>query len=112
MRLKWSVVPLLCVAFALSCLAGGVGTVGGQVLSSNGKPAVDARVILQASDGGYLQTAQTNADGKFWFAELPEGQYDVRASDNGRVSEWRQNVWVSPGKQTNITLHLHGDKSK
>ena len=112
MRLKWSFVPLLCVALALSCLAGGLGTVGGQVLNGDGKPAANARVMLQASDGGDMQTAQTNADGRFWFAELPEGQYDVRASDKGLISEWRQNVWVSPGKQTNVTLHLHVNKIK
>lgn len=105
MRLGWSLALLLCMGLTPTCLAGGLGTVGGQVLS-DGRPVADAHVTLQASDGGHLQTTDTNTDGKFWFASLPEGQYDVRASDHGRISEWRQNVWVSPGKQSNVVLHL------
>ena len=49
-------------------------------------------------------------EGRFWFASLPEGQYSVRASDGSRVSEWRQGVWVAPGEQTNIVLHLRSKK--
>jgi protocatechuate 3,4-dioxygenase beta subunit len=84
----------------------GLGTVGGQVLDAQGTPVAAALVTLQASDGGQLQTTQTNTDGRFWFASLPEGQYPVRVSDHGLVSEWRQNVWVAPGRQTDVTLHL------
>jgi len=86
--------------------AAGLGTVGGQVLDPKGKPVADARVTLQDSDGGHLQTTETNTQGHFWFPSLPEGQYSVRASDRGLISEWRQNVWVSPGHQTDVTLSL------
>ncbi|MBZ5694936.1 MAG: carboxypeptidase-like regulatory domain-containing protein [Acidobacteriia bacterium] len=60
---------------------------------------------------GHRRTAETNQQGRFWFASLPEGQYGVRASYQGRVSEWRQNVWVAPGEQTNVVLHLQAKKS-
>jgi hypothetical protein len=86
--------------------AAGLGTVGGQVLDLKGKVVAAARVTLQDSEGGHLQTTETNMQGRFWFPSLPEGQYSVRASDPGRVSEWRQNVWVSPGRQTDVNLHL------
>jgi len=100
--------------------AAGLGTVGGQVLDLKGKAVADARVTLQDSEGGHLQTTETNTQGRFWFPSLPEGQYSVRASDPGRVSQWRQNVWVSPGHQTDVTLQLRpknqasrfGDSSK
>lgn len=75
-------------------------------LGSNGSPVAGARVILQAAEGHRLQTTDTNNQGRFWFASLPEGQYGVRASYEARVSEWRQNVWVAPGEQTNVVLHL------
>ena len=98
------------LALAVGSLAApspaGLGTVGGQVLDSQGNPVPDARVTLQDSDGGHLQTTETNTQGHFWFPSLPEGQYSVRASDRGRISEWRQNVWVSPGRQTDVTLKL------
>ena len=88
----------------------GLGTVGGEVLDPKGKPIADARVTLQDSEGGHLQTTETNTQGRFWFPSLPEGQYSVRASDRGLISEWRQNVWVSPGRETDVTLHLRPKK--
>lgn len=111
MKRKWFLAPSLCAALAIGCLAApsptGLGTVGGQVLGPKDEPVAGARVTLQDSDGGHLQTADTNTQGHFWFPSLPEGQYSVRAFDRGRISEWRQNVWVSPGHQTDVTLHLH-----
>lgn len=103
---------LLCAALTVGVGAGpaGMGTVGGQVLGSNGKAVAGARVTLQAAEGRRLQTTDTNDQGHFWFASLPEGQYSVRASYEGQVSEWRQNVWVAPGKQTNVVLHLRAEK--
>jgi len=110
MRFKWFLILLLYTVLPVASIAAlplsGFGTVGGQVLDPRGKPVANARVTLQAAEGGHLQTMQTNDQGRFWFASLPEGQYSVRASDQGRVSEWRQNVWVSPGRQTDVTLHL------
>lgn len=115
MRLKWFLTSSLYAALAAGSLAArppsGLGTVGGQVLDSKGKPVANARVTLQAAEGSHLQTTETNSQGRFWFASLPEGQYSVRASDQGRVSEWRQNIWVSPGRQTDVTLHLRPQKS-
>lgn len=110
MLLRLVIAVLLCAALAVGAAAiphpAGLGTVAGQVLGSNGRPVAGARVILQAAEGHRLQTTDTNNQGRFWFASLPEGQYGVRASYEERVSEWRQNVWVAPGEQTNVVLHL------
>jgi hypothetical protein len=105
---------LLCAALAASGGAAprpaGLGTIAGQVLASNGKAVAGARVTLQAAEGRHVETAEANQHGRFWFASLPEGQYSVRAAYQGRVSEWRQNVWVTPGEQTNVVLHLRAKK--
>jgi Carboxypeptidase regulatory-like domain len=110
MQLRLLIAGLLCAALTVGVGAmprpAGLGTVAGQVLGSNGKAIAGARVTLQAAEGRRLQTTDTNDQGRFWFASLPEGQYDVRASYEGRVSEWRQNVWVAPGEQTDVVLHL------
>ncbi len=90
--------------------ATGLGTMGGRVLGPDGKAVEDARVILQWSDGRNPQTTQTNAQGRFWFPSLPSGLYDLRAHAKGRSSEWRHNVWVNPGRQTNVTLRLRPKK--
>jgi len=114
MRFNLLVVVFLCATVAASLGAaarpGGMGTVGGQVLNAEGKPVAGAHVTLQNTEGGHLQVTDTNGQGRFWFASLPEGQYSVRASDGSRVSEWRQGVWVAPGEQTNVVLHLRSKK--
>jgi protocatechuate 3,4-dioxygenase beta subunit len=114
MRGNLLVLGLLCVTVAISVNAaaspGGMGTIGGQVLSADGKPVSGAHVMLQTTEGGHLQITDTNDKGRFWFVSLPEGQYSVRASDGDRVSEWRQGIWVAPGEQTSIVLHLHSKK--
>ena len=111
--------PRLVVAgflVALTASAGappqinGLGTIGGQVLGPDGKAVDGARVILQWSDGRNPHTTETNAQGHFWFPSLPSGLYDLRAYSNGRISEWRHNVWVKTGKQANVTLRLQPKK--
>jgi len=115
MRLSLLIVGFAYAAMAVSVAGAprpaGVGTVAGQVLGTDGKPVPGARVTLQAAEGHHVETAETNQQGRFWFASLPEGQYSVRASYEGRVSEWRQNVWVAPGEQTNVVLHLQAKKA-
>jgi len=112
MRWNWVVIVLLCAAVVASAAAtpGGLGTIGGQVLNAAGKPAAGVHVTLQATEGGHLQATETNDQGRFWFASLPEGQYSVRASDANRVSEWKQGLWVAPGQQTNVVLHLRAKR--
>src|SRR5712692_7956649 len=90
--------------------ATGEGTVGGQVLGTDGKAVGGARVTLQASDGRLPKTTETNGQGRFWFPSLATGLYDVRAYSKGRVSDWRKNVWVERGKQSNVTLRLGSKK--
>jgi Carboxypeptidase regulatory-like domain len=109
MRYRWFLIGLLCAALVpgLRAKTRGLGTVGGRVVDAQGKAVSGARVILQESGGQDLQVTSSNDQGQFWFASLPEGQYEVQAYHLGRVSEWRQNVWVSPGHQTNVTLRLH-----
>jgi protocatechuate 3,4-dioxygenase beta subunit len=86
------------------------GTIGGQVLGTDGKAVSGARVTLQASEGKRPKTTETNEQGHFWFPSLPAGLYDVRAYSEGRLSDWHRNVWVGRGKQTNVTLRLRSKK--
>ena len=115
MRHRLFFAMLLCAAIVGSAGAapqpGGLGTIGGQVLNASGKPVAGAHVMVQTTDGHHIETATTNAQGHFWVAALPEGQYDVRAFYDGHVSEWRQGVWVAPGEQTNVLLHLSPQRS-
>jgi hypothetical protein len=105
------IVLATCLAAAGACAqTNGEGTLGGQVLGTDGTAAIGARVTLQPSDGRRPHTTETNGEGHFWFPSLARGLYDVRAYHNGRWSDWHRNVWVERGKQSNVTLRLRPKK--
>ena len=81
-------------------------TLAGTVLGTDGKPAAGATVTAQRSDGTTPLGTHTNAQGRFFFPLLRSGYYDVRAARGKTVTEWRHNIEVRPGKQTDVTLHL------
>jgi hypothetical protein len=113
--MKRTVLVFLVVA-ALACAATagekGMGTLAGTVLSPGGKPVPDARVTSQGADGSHPQTTTTNAQGRFFFAELVHGYYDVRAYHNGAWTDWKHNIEVNTGKQTEVKLQLSSPQKK
>lgn len=84
----------------------GMGTLAGTVLGTNGKPVAGARVTLQDAGASHPDVTTTNAQGRFFFAELLHGYYDVRAYSNGAWSDWKHNIEVKTGKQTDVRLQL------
>jgi hypothetical protein len=101
---------LVCIGIGLASFAfaqdGGMGTLGGTVLSASGRPIANARVIMQTASGGSPDSTTTNNHGRFFFPQLAHGYYDVRASFDGKSSDWKHNVEVLTGKQTEVTLRL------
>jgi len=101
---------LLCTAMlALATAAhddGGMGTLAGTVVGTNGRPVVGARVTSQNAGGDHPQVTTTNQQGRFFFPALQHGYYDARAYHNGAWSEWKHNIEVSTGKQTELVLRL------
>jgi carboxypeptidase family protein len=114
MRTNVLVNGLLCAALIVSAYASpqkaGLGSVGGQILATDGRAVEGARVTLQGSDGRHPQTTETNIQGRFWFSTLPAGLYDIRAYSENRASEWRKNVLIEVGHQTTVTLRLRPQK--
>jgi len=111
LRAAGFVLMALLTAAGATAQSTGEGTIGGQVLGTDGKAVMGARVTLQPSDGTHPQTTETNGEGHFWFPSLARGLYDVRAFAGGRWSDWRRNVWVERGKQSNVTLRLRPKKT-
>jgi Carboxypeptidase regulatory-like domain len=107
---------LLCAtltAFTLRAQQGGIGTLAGTVVNGNGRPVVGASVTMESASGGSPHATTTNAQGRFFFPELIHGYYDVRASHNGLSSDWKHNIEVHTGKQTDVTLRLlHAEKKQ
>jgi hypothetical protein len=84
----------------------GMGTLAGTVIGANGRPVAGSRVTLQDAGASHPDVTLTNAQGRFFFAELHHGYYDVRAYAGGAWSEWKHNIEVKTGKQTEVRLQV------
>jgi len=84
----------------------GMGTLAGTVIGPGGSPLAGARVTSQEAGGSHPSSTVTNAQGRFFFPELAHGYYDVRAYANGSWSEWKHNIEVKTGKQTEVRLRI------
>jgi len=84
----------------------GMGTLAGTVVGANGKPVAGSRVTLEDAGASHPDVTLTNAEGRFFFAELRHGYYDVRAYSNGAWSEWKHNIEVKTGRQTEVRLQV------
>ena len=84
----------------------GMGTLAGIVVGVNGKPVIGSRVTLQDAGASHPDVTSTNAQGRFFFADLHHGYYDVRAYAGGAWSEWKHNIEVKTGKQTEVRLQV------
>jgi len=107
--MRRSVYVLLAVAalaYAAAADIKGMGTLAGTVVGTSGKPVADARVTSQGADGTRPQSTTTNAQGRFFFSELKNGYYDVRAYHSGAWTDWKHNIEVKTGKQTEVKLQL------
>jgi uncharacterized GH25 family protein len=82
------------------------GTLAGVVVNESGAPVAGARVTVQQADGHHPHAKLTNASGKFTFANLLGGMYDIRAYKNGVWSSWERNVVLKAGKTIEVRLEI------
>ena len=81
------------------------GSVNGSVVDSNGTPAGGATIDLsQAGVKKFTQTADLS--GKFEFANVPIGDYDIQASKSGHTSSDAAKAKVTAGKTQTVNLKL------
>lgn len=103
-----AVVFLVCLGTALASPAqeGGMGTLAGTVVNAKGEPVAGASVTMQNANGADPHATVTNSHGRFFFPELVHGYYDVRAAERHEKSDWKHNIKVTTGKETDVTLRL------
>jgi Carboxypeptidase regulatory-like domain len=98
---------LAALGFAATANARGpIGELTGIVLDSRGRPAPDATVTMQSSDGKHPYATHTDATGHFKFDRYDTGQYDLRAYWRGMFSEWTKRVSIRSKKTTEVTLRM------
>jgi hypothetical protein len=101
---------LLCLALAANARVP-IGTLAGTVIDAHGQPVAGAAVTIQTSDGLHPYGAHTDASGHFQIVRLESGQYDLRASFGGLLSDWTKRVMVHTNKTTVVLLHLPAERS-
>jgi len=110
MRKLVILVSLACIATVVANARVPIGTLAGTVLDSHDRPVVDAAVTIQTSDGLQPFAAHTDSTGHFEIKRLETGQYDLRASHNGQISDWTKRIMVHANKVTSVTLRLPASK--
>src|SRR5437588_9351662 len=98
---------LLVVACAVSVRAQTAGTVTGTVIDETGGVLPGVSLALKNTATGLMRTATTTEDGRYVFAGLPPGRYEIRASLEGFHIELRRlDVSVDESVALSITLEI------
>lgn len=104
-----------------------IGTISGEVIGANGKPAGDATVVLFAEDrerwtfaSRYVHSTRPDRSGRFTFSRLPEGTYLAIARDfieSGQeenpaflesLRRYAERIVLGAGASESVTLKLSG----
>ena len=88
-----------------SVLAFGDSRLSGVVRDPDGRPVANATVIA-VGVGSSAQTVQTDRDGRFEFADVAAGRFDLSASAPGLAGEVRGVVVSESPVNAEITLHV------
>ena len=100
----------LCVALSADARVP-IGTLAGTVLDAQGQPVSNAAVTIQTSDGSEPYATHTDPGGHFQINRLETGQYDIRASSAGLISDWTKRIMVRANKTTEVLLRLPARKA-
>lgn len=100
----------LCFVFAAGARVF-VGTLAGTVVDAHGHPVAGAAVSIQTSDGLEPYGTHTDRTGQFRITRLETGQYDLRASYHGAISDWTRRVAVHSNQTTEVKLFLPPGRS-
>ena len=83
----------------------GRGSLSGTIRDSSGANVVAAKVFLLSVQQAVLGTTETDAEGRFNFADVAAGNYEVRVSGRG-FDDRRLAAKVSPGETTDLPVVL------
>jgi hypothetical protein len=103
------VVLLLTLGLAASAAAQGErGVIGGTVADAQGGVLPGVTVTARNINTGFVQTAVTEADGKYRFGALPLGTYEIKAELTGFTTATVTNLTLTINRelQQNITMGL------
>ncbi len=86
------------------------GSMTGRVFDVIGAPVFDADVTLQDRLSGAQRTVITDRTGRFFFAFLPPGDYDIQVEAVGFRPVRMEQLPVRPGRSSPITIRLRPEE--
>lgn len=94
---------LVAVAlFAALAFAQSNGSIGGTIKDSNGGVVPGATVTVASEAQGLTQTASTNSEGVFIFAQLPPGVYRLTVEVTGFKKKENSNIVLPVASRVNV----------
>lgn len=101
---------IAAVVALFSCTAayaqGGTGEIWGRVAAVTGEVVDDAIVTATNIDTSAERTTHTDGEGRFGFAALPAGPYQVTAIHDGFAGRRQDDIVLLPGQRMQIELPL------
>ena len=82
------------------------GRLYGTVTATDGTPLENAAVLFQRVGDSGSSAAVTDTDGQYTTDELTPGLYLLVFAANDRVTQWREDILVVPGADTEVSVSL------
>jgi hypothetical protein len=105
------VAALLFVLALLSCTPvyaqGNTGEIWGRIADTNDSAISASTVTATSVDTGAERKTHTDRSGRFGFAVLASGRYQVTAAHDGFASQRQDDIVLLPGQRMQIELRLH-----
>ena len=97
---------LLALALLPSSLSAQTGRITGQVLDASQAAIPDAKIALENLARGDHRQLQTDSFGRYTFADLPIGRYNLRAEKQGFQTQIKQGIEVNVGATVPVDFTL------
>jgi hypothetical protein len=94
------------LSWAPAYAQGGTGEIWGQVTETTGEVVDRATVTVTHVDTGANRETRTDGHGRFGFAALPAGRYQVTAVHDGFAGRRQDDIVLLPGHRMQIVLPL------
>jgi tetratricopeptide (TPR) repeat protein len=107
MKRLFQIIPLLAVAMLIAVPTfAQTGSIQGKVLNKEGQPYANVLISIDRLNiTGHFEV-RTGADGAFFHAGLPTGQYKVSVMENNVPVDLKDNIRVNFGGATTVDFDL------
>jgi len=108
-RFAWALLPLLVIGSLLS-EAQVSANLSGRVTDQTGAAITAAAVTVTKIDTGMTRNTVTDQAGRYLFAALPVGRYEIRASKAGFAEQLRTGIVLVVGQDATADMSLRVGK--